>query len=65
MGKILTCDQLPRRGFTLANGCHHCHEDEETADHLFLHCVKIRPLWELLISLFGVLWVNPKSIRET
>ena len=63
-GEILTCDQLQRRGCTLANRCHLCHEEEETANHLLLHYVKIRPLWELLLSLFGGLWVNMKSVRR-
>ena len=41
-GEILTCDQLQKRGFTLANRCHLCLEEEETMDHLLLHCVKTR-----------------------
>ena len=28
-GKILTCDQLQRSGFTLANRCHLCYEEED------------------------------------
>ena len=35
-GKILTCDQLQKRGFTLANRFYLCLEEEETADHLLL-----------------------------
>lgn len=51
-------------GFTLANWCHLCHENKETLDHL-LHCVKVRLLWELFLSLFGVMWVNRKSTWNT
>jgi len=37
-GKILTSDNLHRRGFTLANRCFLCKDDSETVDHLLLHC---------------------------
>ena len=43
-GNILTNDQLQKRGFSLANRCHLCLEDEETMEHLLLHCVKTRVL---------------------
>ena len=34
-------------------------------DHLLLHCEKTREVWMLLLSLFGVSWVFPFSIKET
>ncbi|RVX21268.1 putative ribonuclease H protein [Vitis vinifera] len=37
-GKVLTQEQLQRRGFSLANRCFLCLSEEETVDHLLLHC---------------------------
>ena len=64
-GKILTMEQLQRRGYSLANRCVLCLSKEETVDHLLLHCVKTRALWSLLFSLFGVAWVLSGSVKET
>ena len=41
-----------------------CLKNEETIDHLLLHCSKSRTLWELLFTLVRVSWVVPSSIRE-
>lgn len=64
-GKILTCDQLQRRGFTPVNRCLLCYVSDETTNHLLVECIKTRPLWELLLSLFGAMWVNPKWVWDT
>ena len=49
-GKVLTLEQLQRRGFSLANRCFLCLSEVETVDHLLLHCVKAWVLWNLLLS---------------
>ena len=64
-GKILTLDQLQRRGYSLANRCFLCLTEAETVDHLLLHCVMTRTLWNLLFSLFGVEWVLSSTVKET
>ena len=64
-GKALTMDIVRKRGWALANKCFMCLEEEETIDHLRLHCSKTRVLWDLLFTLFGVSWVLPSSVRET
>ena len=52
-GKILTQDQLKRRGRALANRCFMCGEGEEMVDHLLIHCPSVRGFWELLLAIVG------------
>ena len=51
-GKALTLDQIQKRGWALANRCYLCHLNEESIDHLLLHCVKTSALWEMFFFLF-------------
>ena len=37
-GNILTMDQLKKRGFSLASRCVFCGKDEESLEHLLIHC---------------------------
>ena len=52
-GKVLTIDQLKRRGMTLVNRCFMCEEDEENIDHLLIHYKSAKMLWNLF---FVNLW---------
>ena len=61
--KILTLDQLKKRGWKMPNGCYMCKEEEETRVHILLHCPKARILWQLLFALFSVQWVMHSSVR--
>ncbi|RVW25082.1 Syntaxin-22 [Vitis vinifera] len=63
-GKISTIDMLMRKGWFMANRCNLCKENEETANHILIHCGKTRDLWNLLFSSFGVVWVLPDSVRN-
>ncbi|WJZ80362.1 hypothetical protein VitviT2T_000290 [Vitis vinifera] len=64
-GKALTLDKVQKRGWALANRCFLCLENEETIDHLLLHCSRTKVLWDLLFTFFGVSWVLPYSVKET
>ena len=43
---MLTLDQLKRKGRVLANRCLLSGEEEEMIDHILVHCVKTRVLWD-------------------
>ena len=43
-GKALTLDMVQKRGWALANRCFLCLENEETIDHLLLHCSRTKVL---------------------
>lgn len=49
-GKILTSDQLKKRGFSFASLFPLCGKTEESIEHLCLLCPKIRSLWNGLFS---------------
>lgn len=39
--KVLTLDNVKKRGKALANRCFLCGKEEETIDHLLVHCLKV------------------------
>lgn len=51
--KILTCDNLMKKGITLVDWCcmHRCNGKNE--DHFIVHCDVAQKLWSLLSSMFG------------
>ena len=51
--KVLTLDQLKQRGRALAIRCFLCEEEEETVEHLLVHCSKARTLWDLILAIVG------------
>ncbi|RVX05413.1 hypothetical protein CK203_013534 [Vitis vinifera] len=64
-GKVLTLDQLQRRGWSLVNRRALCKEESETIDLFLLHCVKARVLWQLMFSLFRIQWIISGSVQDT
>ena len=63
-GKILTLDRLKKRGWQLLNHCFLCGCEEENVNHILLHCIVVRVLWEIVLGLFGVQWVFLESVKE-
>uniref|UniRef100_A0A2N9ESH0 Reverse transcriptase zinc-binding domain-containing protein n=1 Tax=Fagus sylvatica TaxID=28930 RepID=A0A2N9ESH0_FAGSY len=61
-GKILTCDNFMRRGYTMAGWCSMCRLDGETGSHLLIHCSLASGVWQSVLRSFGVVWVFPDNI---
>lgn len=49
----------------VANRCYLCKKEEETVNHLFLHCEKTKYLWELMFNHFGIKWVMADTVQST
>uniref|UniRef100_A0A2N9I9L7 Reverse transcriptase zinc-binding domain-containing protein n=1 Tax=Fagus sylvatica TaxID=28930 RepID=A0A2N9I9L7_FAGSY len=61
---ILTADNLRRRGIPVVSWCCMCKADGESIDHLLLHCPYAKELWDMVLGLFGLHWVMPKTVTE-
>uniref|UniRef100_A0A2N9IKB6 Reverse transcriptase zinc-binding domain-containing protein n=1 Tax=Fagus sylvatica TaxID=28930 RepID=A0A2N9IKB6_FAGSY len=59
LGRILTVDNLRHRRVILFNWCCMCKADGESIDHLLLHCVYAKELWDMVFAMFGICWVMP------
>ena len=64
LGKIPTDDKLKSRNFIGPSRCSMCLEEEETADHLLVHCRWVFSLWALSLSLMGISCVQPSNVRD-
>ncbi|XP_028127279.1 uncharacterized protein LOC114323799 [Camellia sinensis] len=62
LGRILTIDNLIRRGHILVNWCCLCGQVAESIDHLFIHCSVSSRLWMLVVAIFAMVWVQPGSL---
>ena len=63
-GMILMIDHLKSIEWTMPNRCYMCKNEEESIDHLLLHCPKVSILWQPVFSLFGIVWVMHSTIRK-
>lgn len=57
--KILTLDHLQSRGWNLANRCIICLKEEESVDHLFVHCDMVMLVWSFFLSYLKIHWSFP------
>ena len=62
--KILTLDKLQKRGWHLPSRCFLCGCEEENVNHILLHCIVVRVLCEIVLTLFGAQWVFPEIVKE-
>ena len=46
------------------NKCFLCGCEEENVNHILLHCIVVRVLWEIVLALFGANWVLPETVKE-
>ena len=63
-GKCLTIDNIRKKKAWILDWCYMCKCNGESVDHLFLHCPVAMDLWSMVLGLFGVSWVMPKSVVE-
>ncbi len=63
-GRILTFDNLKKRGCVMQSWCCMCKDAEETVDHLFLHCQVAREIWSFVLQSFGIEWVLLYRVME-
>ena len=63
-GWTLTLDNLMLQDLSLANQCCMCCCNEESVDHLLLHCPVAHSLWVQILQVFGIQWVMPSSVES-
>jgi mannosylglycoprotein endo-beta-mannosidase len=63
-GKILTSDNLRRRGICIADWCYLCRGDGESVDHVLLHCSLARGLWNHILLIANFHWVMPEKVVD-
>ena len=63
-GKILTIDNLNKRGLLLVNWFCMCWCNGETVDHLLINCEIAHTLWSEVFMIFGIHWVLPDKVAS-
>ncbi|OVA02896.1 Reverse transcriptase zinc-binding domain [Macleaya cordata] len=62
--KLLTQDNLQRRGWNFPNHCYLCEEETETVRHLFIECKYSKEVWNGISDGTGQHWNAPLTIKE-
>lgn len=55
---------LSERKIQIVNRCSMCQMECESVRHLFLHCAVAADIWSMFLSIFGLSWVMPNTIKE-
>lgn len=63
-GKILTIDNLVKRGFQFPNWCTLCRREEETIYHLFIHYHFDAQVWKNVLQRLNISWVFDRDIHQ-
>ena len=64
LGESLAIDNVRKKKVWIMDWCFMCKCNGESVDHLLLHCLVATDLWFMVLGLFGVSWVMPKSVVE-
>ena len=51
-------------GYGMRLGKQFCQELIDFGNHILLHCIVVRVLWEIVLALFGAHWVFPETVKE-
>ena len=62
--KVLTLDRLQKRGLQLPNCCFLCDCEKENVNHILIHCIVVRVLWDIVFVLVDVKWVFPETVKK-
>ena len=54
LGTILTIDNLRKKKVLILDWCYIHKSNEESIDHLILHCPIVYELWSMVFTLFGI-----------
>lgn len=63
-GKILTLDNLAKRGLNLANICCLCKTKEKSINHLLLHCELSKEVWHLITHRLNITCVFNLDVQQ-
>ena len=62
--KILICDYLIKRDYSMVSWCCICRCSGEIVDLLLIHCSVVFELWSLIFMVFGVQWVLSEKVLD-
>ena len=61
---MLTLDRLQIRELQLPNFCFLCGCEEENVNHILIHRIVVKALWDIVLGLVDVKWVFLETVKE-